>query len=86
MESGRLHGSSIAISPTSFWALSNPSVDFVYNTASTPTRHEYQDHGGSDGCIPRTIMEKWKGSKFARWSEKLAVDNESELTTAQLML
>ena len=33
-----------------------------------------------------TIMEKVKNSKIAHWSNKLAVESEPNLTTAQLML
>ncbi|KAI8932145.1 hypothetical protein NX059_011028 [Plenodomus lindquistii] len=31
-------------------------------------------------------MEKFKGSKVARWSSKFALESEPGLTTAQLML
>lgn len=50
------------------------------------TLHEF-NHSHEPGCyMSWTIMEKWRRSKLARWADKLAVENDPDLTTAQLML
>lgn len=62
------------------------SSNFVYSSAPVATRHEVHDSDEPAGCLPWSIMEKLKNSKVAHWTNKLAVENDENLTTSQLML
>ncbi|KAL7771477.1 hypothetical protein CFE70_001420 [Pyrenophora teres f. teres 0-1] len=43
-------------------------------------------HSTDEAFYLDNIMEKLKRSKVAHWADKLAVESEPNLTTAQLML
>jgi hypothetical protein len=63
-------------------ASSSRSESFIKPVA-TSTVHHSSDEGYSSYSL---IMEKVKNSKVAYWADKLAVESEPNLTTAQLML
>lgn len=63
-------------------ASSSRSESFIRPVA-TSTLHHSSDEGFFSYSL---IMEKVKNSKVAYWADKLAVESEPNLTTAQLML
>ena len=66
---------------------SESGLEDIFQPESTPLRpllRTLEDTGPSSDLT--AIMEKVKHSKVARFADKLAVDSEPGLTTAQLML
>lgn len=61
------------------------SPHFVYKTAPVVALYEAHD-SDEPTCLSWSIMEKVKRSKVAQWADKFAVENDQNLTTAQLML
>ena len=57
----------------------------IFKPAVAPVSCEFHD-SDEPSCFYWPIMEKLKASKIAHWSDKLAVESEPGLTTAQLML
>lgn len=61
------------------------SSNVMYKTSPAVAQCEFHD-SDEPTCFPCDIMEKVKRSKVAHWANKLAVENDQNLTTAQLML